>query len=104
MKPIFTKTIAVALITMVLFSFTAFQSTGIKGTVTPAGSVNKVWAISGTDSLQTLPSEGSFTLNAKAGTYTVLVEAATPYKNFIVEKVVVEEGKITDLGEIKLAQ
>lgn len=79
------------------------QTTGIHGTITPAESAKKVWAISGTDSVSVAPTTGSFNLEVKAGTYKLVVEAAAPYKTATVESVVVEEGKSTDAGEIKLA-
>ncbi len=77
---------------------------GIHGTVTPAEGAKKVWAISGTDTASIIPVAGNFALDVKPGTWKITVEAAAPYKNAVVEGILVEEGKSADAGEIKLSQ
>ena len=86
-----------------LFAFTGLQS-GIVGKVTPADGAEAVWAISGTDSVKTGVTEGTFSLGVKAGTYTVVVDAKDPYKDVTLENVEVKDGEPTDLGEISLGQ
>jgi hypothetical protein len=99
-------TLCTALVAFLVLS--AFISrtvaTSIHGTVTPADGAKKVWAISGTDSVSTVPAGGNFSLDVKAGTYKLVVEANAPYKDATVESVVVEDGKSADAGEIKLSQ
>ena len=89
-------------LTFGLMAFTAIQTGSIKGTLTPANSVNQVWAISETDSLKVAPDSTSFTIEAKAGTYTIVIDAKDPYKDQTRQDVAVKDGETTDLGEIKL--
>lgn len=92
-------------LTLGLMAFTAIQTGSIKGTLTPANSVNEVWAVSGTDTLKATPDSTSFTITeAKAGSYTIVVDAKDPYKDVTMENVAVKDGEATDLGEIKLEQ
>lgn len=76
----------------------------IHGTITPAEGAKKVWAISGTDSVFAVPSSGTFSFDVKPGTWKIKVEASAPYKNVVVENIIVEDGKSVDAGEIKLTQ
>ena len=87
------------------FSFTNLAGGTIKGTVSPAEGAATAWAISGTDTLKDAIESGAFEIaNAKAGTYTVIIEGKAPNKNASKEGVVVTEGNVTDVGEIKLPQ
>ncbi|PSL42482.1 hypothetical protein CLV51_11210 [Chitinophaga niastensis] len=77
----------------------------ITGKVTPANGATEVEAINGAEKLKGAVSQGAFTIPAaKAGTYTITILGKSPYKNAIIKDVKVEEGKATDLGEIKLEQ
>lgn len=97
--------LAAAGISFSLMAFSALQTGSIKGTLTPANSVNEVWAVSGTDTLKATPDSTSFTIgDVKAGTYTIVVDAKDPYKDATMENVAVKDGEATDLGEIKLEQ
>jgi hypothetical protein len=97
--------LATATVALGLMAFTAAETGSIKGTLSPANSVNQVWAISGTDTLKITPDSTSFTFDqVKAGTYTVIVDAKEPYKDKTVEKVDVKAGQVADVGEIKLEQ
>ena len=87
-----------------LFAFTTLQTGSIKGTVSPSGSASKAMAVSGMDTLKVNIDKGSFTLDIKPGTYKLVIEAVSPYKNFEKEGVMVEEGKSTNVGEITLQQ
>lgn len=88
-----------------LFAFTTVNTGSIKGTVTPASSLNNAMAISGMDTLKAIIDNGSFNFNdVKPGTYKLVIEAMSPYKNFIKDGVVVEDGKSTDVGAITLKQ
>ncbi|SHN42805.1 carboxypeptidase-like regulatory domain-containing protein [Chitinophaga sp. CF418] len=77
----------------------------ISGKVTPLDGASMVWAISGTDTLKTDIADGTFSLQgAGEGTYTVIIDAKQPFKNVTISDVRVDEGKVTDLGEIRLEQ
>ena len=77
----------------------------ISGKIVPADGAAEVEAAMGEEKLKGAVSEGAFTIPAaKAGTYTVTILGKSPYKNAIIKDVKVEEGKATDLGEIKLEQ
>jgi hypothetical protein len=101
------KKIAMGLCAFIALSAFVVKSnvaTGIHGTVTPAEGAKKVWAINGTDSVSVVPSAGAFSLDVKAGTWKLQVEAMLPYKDVVIESIKVEDGKSVDAGEIKLSQ
>ena len=88
-----------------LFAFSNIKPGSIKGTVSPASSAVKAWAISGADTLKANIEAGSFSFSdAKPGVYKVIIEAMPPYKNMAKEGVTVGDGQQTDVGEIKLQQ
>lgn len=97
--------LALAAVTFGAFAFTSFEGGSISGKVVPAEGATEAWAVSGTDTLKTAVAQGAFSFtSAKAGTYTVIVDAKEPFKDATITDVKVEDGKATDLGEIKLAQ
>jgi hypothetical protein len=77
---------------------------GIYGTIDPADGAKKVWAISGTDSISTVPLTGKFSLEVKPGTWKLIVEAVPPLKNAALENILVQEGESADAGVIKLTE
>lgn len=99
---------ACVIFSLILFSFALRQSSSIKGTVTPADKCVRAIAIRDNkpaDSVSTTISNGSFEIqNVKAGEYSVVIEATSPYGNARKVGVTVENGKTTDLGEIELQQ
>lgn len=102
MKRILQSLVMLTTVTLALFAFRAQQNSGIKGTISPADGAGMVWAISGPDSLKMTPENGAFSFATKPGTYKVIVQGVADYKNFIKDEVVVEDGKVTDLGTITL--
>ena len=105
MKNVKLKIAALTLATASIFAFSNghMQAVSIKGTVSPAEGANRVWALSSTDTLKADVDKGAFEIpNVKPGTYQVIIEAKAPYKNTAKEGVTVEQGKATDVGEIKL--
>ncbi|ASZ10772.1 carboxypeptidase regulatory-like domain-containing protein [Chitinophaga pendula] len=97
--------IALAAAAVGTFSFKGIENGSITGKVTPADAATEAWAIKGTDTLKTAVNDGAFSFqDAKNGTYTIVVDARDPFKDAVVNDVKVEDGKATDLGEIKLAQ
>jgi hypothetical protein len=100
-----TKLSLLALVTMVVgaLAFNNFDGGSISGKVTPVDGAEGVWAISGMDTLRATVTDGAFSVQpAKAGSYTVIIDAKDPYKDATLKDVKVEDGKVTDLGEIKL--
>ncbi|SFO66743.1 hypothetical protein SAMN05428949_6062 [Chitinophaga sp. YR627] len=94
-----------ALVAMVIgaLAFNSFDGGTISGKVTPVDGATEVWAISGMDTLKAPVTDGAFSVqSAKAGSYTVIIDAKDPYKDATLKDVKVEDGKVTDLGEIKL--
>jgi hypothetical protein len=97
--------IALGIATASLFAFKSIDTGTIKGTVTPADGATKAWALSSTDTLKAEVQNGSFEIvNAKAGTYRLIIEAKPPYKNAAKDNVAVTDGQPTNVGEIKLGQ
>ncbi|TWF42660.1 hypothetical protein FHW36_102421 [Chitinophaga polysaccharea] len=83
----------------------AVEGGSITGKISPADGAAEVEAVNGADKLKGAVSQGAFTIPAaKAGTYTITIFGKSPYKNAVLKDVKVEEGKATDLGEIKLEQ
>ena len=76
----------------------------INGRVQSPDALQFVWAIQGKDSVIAQAVNGVFVLKVKPGAWKVLLHTQTPYKNMVIDKVVVSDGKATDLGEIKLLQ
>ena len=87
------------------FAFKYADTGSISGKVTPADAATQVWAFQAADTLKAPITDGAFTIQgAKAGTYTVIVGAKRPFQDVTLSNVKVEDGKATDLGEIKLQQ
>lgn len=93
----------VALMVVGALAFNTFDGGTISGKITPADGATEVWAISGADTLKSAITDGAFSIApAKAGSYTVIIDAKDPYKDATLNDVKVEDDKVTDLGEIKL--
>jgi hypothetical protein len=84
----------------------AVVTTGqIIGRVLPAGVSVAIYAIQGTDTLQTTAPDaaGAFTLAALlAGSYDVAIHPAADYRDTTIAGVAVTAGQSTDLGDIQL--
>ena|SRR5947199_5550402 len=88
-----------------LVAFTNFKNGTIKGKVSPSASATSAYVVSGMDTLRTNIQNGMFEIHeVKPGTYKLVIEAMAPYKNFEKEGVVVDENKVTDVGEVTLQQ
>lgn len=104
------KKTKVTLLALTVAAFGAFAFKGpdggtIAGKVTPADGATEAWAVTGSDTLKTPVNDGAFKFtHAKAGTYTVIIGAKSPFKPATLTDVKVEDNKSTDLGEIKLLQ
>ncbi len=105
MKTLKTGIVAVSIAAAGLFAFKSNDTGSIKGSIIPADGATRVWALSSADTLKAAIQSGSFEiLNAKAGTYRIVVEAKPPYKNTAKDNVTVMDGQPTNVGEIKLGQ
>jgi hypothetical protein len=89
-------------VTLGAFSLTTSVKSGIHGTIEPADAAGKVTAISGNDSMSTVPVSGKFSLPVKPGNWTLVIEAVQPYRSTTVENILVLENQSTDAGAIKL--
>lgn len=89
----------------VLFSVLSFNyrpPSGIHGTIDPQKAAKTVWAISGNDSVSTVPANGMFSLEVKPGSWKLVVIGVPPYQNRTVENIAVNEDQSTDVGTITL--
>lgn len=103
------KKIKVSLLALSAIAFGAFAFKGVDGSisgkVTPADGSTDAYAVLGADTMRTAVSDGAFSFKqARPGTYTVIIDAKEPFKDAMINDVKVEDGKVTDLGEIKLQQ
>lgn len=104
MKKIFSGILVFTILLFAVPSLTGNFNTTISGKVIPVDGVEKVWAISDTDSVNTVPNLGTFVLSVKPATYKIVVDAKAPYQDLVIEDIKVEEGKNTDVGELRLIQ
>ncbi len=93
---------ATILAVVVLHSFNSQKAGTISGSIVPADGALLVWAIQNTDTVKAAPANGLFTINARSGTWKVIIDAKEPYQDVMMENVQVNDGKETSLGEIKL--
>lgn len=93
--------ICVAMIFTTAFINHNFKS-GIYGTVEPPDGAKRIWVISGRDSVSTMPVDGKFSIEVKAGTWRVVVQAIDANKNTSIDNVVVLDNQFTDVGVIRL--
>lgn len=105
MNKIKVSVIALAAIATGVMAFHNIEGGSITGKVRPMDGATEAWAIQGSDTLKTPVSDGAFTFrNARAGSYTVIIDAKDPFKDATLNDVKVEDGQATDLGEISLQQ
>lgn len=87
--------------------FSAFlamhQPSGITGTITPFDGVRSMQLISSKDTIKTYQQEGKyFRIEARPGTYRLYIETTSEYKPFMAEGIIVEAGKMTEVGDLVL--
>lgn len=77
--------------------------TSIYGSIEPAEGGKKVFAIKGTDTVAVIPQDGKFSVAVgSASNWKIHVQAIPPYKDAAVNNIMVEEGKSSDVGIVKL--
>ena len=93
-----------AALVLLLFAFVTLprESSSISGIITPSDAALKVWAISNSDTVSTVPVNGKFTVIVKEGIWNLVVEALTPYQNATMGGIVVLDGQPNDIGTIVL--
>jgi len=102
-KTVFTLFATILTVAM-LHAFRLMQSSSISGKVIPPEGSEIVYATSGRDSIRTMVMNGAFVFNAKPGTWRIIVRGKPPFKDAVLERVDVQEGQNTDIGEIRLQQ
>ena len=85
-------------------SFVIADMSGIHGTINPADGAKRIWAISGKDTVSGVASLGAFSLNVRPGNWKLLIETVKPYKDVVITNIIVEDGRYTNAGEIKLTK
>jgi len=104
MKNAIVQLCLVVLVITGIHAMRLIKANTINGKVSSPNALQFAWAINGTDSVIVAASNGTFSLKVKPGIWKVLLHTKNPYKNMVIEHVMVSEGKSTDLGDIRLAQ
>jgi len=103
MKSTLLKFIAIVAVVLSGLGFTFLKPGSITGKIKPVDEVKDVWAVSAKDTVIGMVNQGGFTIAvARAGTYTVIINATKPYKSFTKEGITVTDEQPVDLGEITL--
>ena len=93
---------ATILLIAALHSFRSSHMGSIGGSIIPADGATYVWAIQNRDTIKAPPVNGQFSLPVNNGIWKVVVDAKDPFKDVMIENVQVNDGKETNLGEIRL--
>ena len=95
----------VVIMILVMTGLAFFKSkTAIVGKVNPADGAETVWIMGEKDSLKTGVSDGQFYFEVKPGAYKLMVNARPPYKDVVMDNLVVKQEETLDVGEIILKQ
>ncbi len=104
MKNAFVQLCLVVLVITGIHAIRLIKANTINGKVSAPNALQFAWAIKGSDSVIVGADNGTFSLKVKPGIWKVLLHNKNPYKNIIINNVIVKDGRSTDLGEIILAQ
>ena len=86
-----------------IWAFIRNEDTGVRGTVSPVEAVQSVSVIAnGKDTVKAVTVNGFFNATVKPGLYQVFVDAGPGFKDMLLERIVVEEGRMTDVGALVL--
>ena len=78
---------------------------GIQGSIEPPDGAKRMWAISTRDTIPIVPNTaGIFLAEVKPGAWKLVIEARSPYSNTERDNIVVTDGQVTDIGNIKLSE
>ena len=78
--------------------------TVILGKVVPADGGELVWVLGEKDSLKSVLIDGNFQFDVRPGIYKLVVDAKQPYKDVMLDNLVVRADETLDVGEIVLKQ
>jgi hypothetical protein len=93
-----------AFVLMCGFSLRNDLKSSIYDTIDPPDGCQKVWAISGMDSVSAVPVMGKFSVEVKPRNWVIKVVTIKPYKDALVENILVQEDQPTDAGISKLRE
>jgi len=89
---------------LVGFSVRKPALSSIYGNIEPPEAAKMVWAISGKDSLMVAPETGRFSIAVTPGKWTIYVQAVSPYKDIVIENLLVSESRSTNAGVIQMSK
>jgi len=96
----------VCLVMLSIAAFLAFRApwnSPVKGSVDPSDGASRAWLFSRTDTLNAPVLAGNFLIsNVRPGSYTLVLEGRSPYRDSFKQDVRVVEGQLTDVGIITM--
>lgn len=91
------------LFTFIYLNINDLQPSGICGTITPYDAVKSMQLISARDTIRSFHLDGTyFKMEARPGAYRLYIETSSEYRPFTVESIIVEPGKMTEVGDLVL--
>lgn len=102
MKSFFFGIILIIPIAGIISSFDTEDRSGVRGTIEPFEGVKIITAMNDQDTVSKVPTNGSFILDLKPGTWKIVIETVSPFKKFQRDFVTVYKDQFTDIGYIKL--
>jgi hypothetical protein len=87
---------------LTIWSYTTAETSGVRGMVCPAEAVQSVRLVSSYDTIRFIPVNGLFEIVSRPGIYQLMVEAKPGYGDILLERVIVEETRMTNIGELVL--
>ena len=103
------KTVATLLVTIsaviMLHAFRSLKNSGINGNVNAPDNVIEIIAVNNKDSIKIQPDKrGLFSCTGILGNWKIVINAKEPYKDVVLDKIEVINGRMTEIGEIILQQ
>jgi hypothetical protein len=92
----------IPLLMLTIWSYNTAETSGVRGMVSPAEAVQSVLLISGRDTIRYIPVNGFFEMVSRPGIYQLIVDAMPGFKDILLERVIVEETRMTNIGELAL--
>ncbi len=87
---------------LTIWSYTTEETSGVRGMVCPAEAVRSVWLVSANDTVRDSPVNGYFEMISRPGVYRLFVDAQPGFRDMLLERVIVEETRMTNIGELVL--
>jgi hypothetical protein len=92
----------IPLLMLTIWSYTTAETSGVRGMISPAEAVQSVLLVSARDTIRYIPVNGFFEVVSRPGIYQLIVDAIPGYKDMMLERLVVEETRMTNIGELVL--